>query len=354
MDHEQTAITYRDAGVDIEKGNESVEKIKPLVARTRRPEVLGGLGGFGGLFELDVMKYRRPILVSGTDGVGTKLKMAFLTGRHNTIGIDAVAMCVNDILVSGAEPLFFLDYVAVGQLEPDVLAQVVEGVAEGCVQANCALVGGETAEMPGFYPEGEYDVAGFSVGVVEKDQMIDGSKIDVGDRLIGLPSTGLHSNGYSLARKIVFDRLGLAADDYVEALGTTVGEALLAPTKIYVKDVLALLATHRDAVRGMVHVTGGGLLENVPRVLPDHVHAHIDAARWPVPSVFPWLAEAGHVPVEDLYRTFNMGIGFVLVIKEGEADGVCARLDELGVVYYDIGQIEADAGPVVIDGVSHA
>ncbi len=344
----QKPLTYRDAGVDITKGNEAVERIKPLVARTKRPEVLGGLGGFGGLFELDLEKYKNPVLVSGTDGVGTKLRVAFLCNKHDTIGIDAVAMCVNDILVSGAEPIFFLDYVAVGRLEPEQLADVVAGIAEGCCQAGCALVGGETAEMPGFYADGEYDVAGFSVGIVEKSEIIDGSSIKAGDVLLGLPSTGLHSNGYSLARKVAFERAGLKADDYVEALGERIGKVLLEPTRIYIPDVMPLLQKNREAVLGMVHVTGGGLLENVPRILPSGVHAEVNADAWPVPPIFAWLQEQGDVPKDDMYRTFNMGIGFVLVIRAEDIDTVKEQLTNEEVAFYDIGRIVEGDGPVLI------
>lgn len=343
-------MTYREAGVDIEKGNEAVELIKPHVARTNRPEVIGGLGGFGGLFALPWDKYKNPVLVSGTDGVGTKLKLAFMTGRHDTIGIDAVAMCVNDILVSGAEPLFFLDYVAVGALSPEQLADVVKGIAEGCVQGGCALIGGETAEMPGFYQAGEYDVAGFSVGIVERDQMIDGSEIEAGDVILGLPSTGLHSNGYSLARKIVFEREGLTVDDQVEALGETVGEALLRPTKIYVKDVLPIIQAMPDAIRGMVHVTGGGLLENVPRILPAGTRAAFDQGAWAVPPIFTWLQEKGQVPSEDLYRTFNMGLGFLLIVKKAELEAVKQDLEDRGVDYRQVGIVLEGDGPVEIKG----
>lgn len=341
-------MTYREAGVDIEKGNESVERIKPYVARTTRPEVIGGLGGFGGLFALPWDKYKNPVLVSGTDGVGTKLKLAFMSDKHDTIGIDAVAMCVNDILVSGAEPLFFLDYVAVGSLSPEQLADVVKGVAEGCVQGGCALIGGETAEMPGFYQPGEYDVAGFSVGIVERDAMIDGSAIEAGDVILGLPSTGLHSNGYSLARKIAFERAGLDIQDEVEALGGKIGEVLLRPTKIYVKDVLPLIQSMPEAVRGMVHVTGGGLLENVPRILPVGTRAIFDQTAWHVPPIFTWLQEQGQVPQEDMYRTFNMGLGFLLIIKKDRLADVSADLTQRGVAFAQVGEIVAGDGPVEI------
>ncbi|HYS43159.1 MAG TPA: phosphoribosylformylglycinamidine cyclo-ligase, partial [Geobacteraceae bacterium] len=261
-----TKTTYRDAGVDIDAGNAFVKMIKPLVKATSRPEVIADIGGFGGLFSLNAAKYKNPVLVSGTDGVGTKLKLAFLAGRHDTIGIDLVAMCVNDIVVQGAEPLFFLDYLATAKLDPEKAAQVVKGISEGCIQAGCALIGGETAEMPGFYADGEYDLAGFTVGVVDRDNIIDGSSITVGNTLIGIASSGLHSNGYSLARKIIFDRMGLAIGDILPGSDKSVADELLTPTRIYVKSILNLLRDFR--INGIAHITGGGLLENVPRVLP--------------------------------------------------------------------------------------
>ncbi|MDU1029313.1 MAG: phosphoribosylformylglycinamidine cyclo-ligase [Clostridiales bacterium] len=332
------AMTYRDAGVDISKGNEAVDKIKPLVARTKRPEVLGGLGGFGGLFRVPE-GYKKPVLVSGTDGIGTKLKVAFMCGKHDTVGIDAVAMCVNDILVAGAEPLFFLDYVAVGKLNPDQLAEVVAGIAEGCVQSGCALIGGETAEMPGFYQNDEYDVAGFSVGIVEEDRLLDGSAVGEGDVILGLPSTGLHSNGYSLARKIAFERAGKQTDSYIEELGERLGEALLRPTRIYVKDVLPILKEKPGVIHAMAHITGGGLVENVPRVLPEGLSAEIKTEAWPRLPIFDWLAKEGQVPEEDMWRTFNMGIGLVLVIGAADAQAVCEDLQARNIAYYDIGRI---------------
>ena len=332
------AMTYRDAGVDISKGNEAVDKIKPLVARTKRPEVLGGLGGFGGLFRVPE-GYKKPVLVSGTDGIGTKLKVAFMCGKHDTVGIDAVAMCVNDILVAGAEPLFFLDYVAVGKLNPDQLAEVVAGIAEGCVQSGCALIGGETAEMPGFYQNDEYDVAGFSVGIVEEDRLLDGSAVGEGDVILGLPSTGLHSNGYSLARKIAFARAGKQTDSYIEELGERLGEALLRPTRIYVKDVLPILKEKPGVIHAMAHITGGGLVENVPRVLPEGLSAEIKTEAWPRLPIFDWLAKEGQVPEEDMWRTFNMGIGLVLVIGAADAQAVCEDFQARDIAYYDIGRI---------------
>ena len=316
--------SYRDAGVDIQAGNEVVERIKPAVARTLRPEVLGGLGGFGGLFKLDLAKYPDPVLVSGTDGVGTKLRLAFQMNRHDSIGQDAVAMCVNDILVQGAEPLFFLDYLAVGKVEPSRVAEVVGGVARGCEMAGCSLIGGETAEMPGFYAEDEYDIAGFSVGVVNRNQLIDGAKIQAGDVLLGLPSTGLHSNGYSLARKIV-EKMPL--DEVVPELGEALGEALLRPTKIYVKSILPLLEGGK--ILGMAHITGGGLTENIPRILPAGLGVRIDLNAWERPAIFTLLQRLGDVAWTEMYRTFNMGIGFVLVVSQENEGSVRQKLDVL-------------------------
>lgn len=301
--------TYKDAGVDIQAGNEAVERIKPAVASTFRPGVMGGLGGFGGLFSLDLKKYPDPVLVSGTDGVGTKLRLAFDLDKHDTIGQDAVAMCVNDILVQGAEPLFFLDYLAVGKLTPSKVASIVEGVAEGCRQAGCALLGGETAEMPGFYDEEEYDIAGFAVGAVNRDKIIDGSGIREGDILLGLESSGLHSNGFSLVRK-VFEANSLAQE--FPELGQSLGEALLIPTRIYVKSILDLLA--KVSIQGMVHVTGGGLTENIPRVLPQGLGVEIDSTSWKIPEIFRLIQQNGQVEEAEMFRTFNMGIGFILIV----------------------------------------
>ncbi|GAB6154017.1 phosphoribosylformylglycinamidine cyclo-ligase [Desulfosporosinus burensis] len=331
--------SYRDAGVDIQAGNEVVERIKPAVARTLRPEVLGGLGGFGGLFKLDLAKYPDPVLVSGTDGVGTKLRLAFQMNRHDSIGQDAVAMCVNDILVQGAEPLFFLDYLAVGKVEPSRVAEVVGGVAKGCEIAGCALIGGETAEMPGFYAEDEYDIAGFSVGVVNRQRLIDGAKIQVGDVLIGLPSTGLHSNGYSLARKIV-EKISL--DEVIPELGEALGEALLRPTKIYVKSILPLL--EGGEILGMAHITGGGLTENVPRVLPAGLGVRIDLNAWERPAIFTFLQRLGDVAWPEMYRTFNMGIGFVLVVSQEDENSVRQKLADLGENSFAIGRVVEGEG----------
>lgn len=345
---EKKTITYKDAGVDIDKGNASVELIKPYVKATRRPEVIGGLGGFGGLFAFDKDKYEKPVLISGTDGVGTKLKLAFDMNKHDTIGIDAVAMCVNDILVSGAEPLFFLDYVAVGKLEPEQFAQVVKGIADGCVQSNCALVGGETAEMPGFYKVGEYDVAGFCVGVVDQDKMIDGSKIKAGDVIFGLPSTGLHSNGFSLARKLMLEVEGKDLNDQFQDSGKSIGEVMLEPTKIYVKSIVKLLEDCPDAVLGMAHITGGGLLENIPRVLPENVNASIDKIAWPRPAIFDALAEAGNLGDSELYKTFNMGIGYVIIVDQAQADAVAKSLEAQNETFYRIGEVTEGDGHVII------
>ncbi|MDP4125973.1 MAG: phosphoribosylformylglycinamidine cyclo-ligase [Bacillota bacterium] len=331
--------SYRDAGVDIQAGNEVVERIKPAVARTLRPEVLGGLGGFGGLFKLDVGKYPDPVLVSGTDGVGTKLRLAFQMNRHDSIGQDAVAMCVNDILVQGAEPLFFLDYLAVGKVVPGRVSEIVGGVAKGCEMAGCALIGGETAEMPGFYAEDEYDIAGFSVGVVNRDQLIDGSKIQAGDVLIGLPSTGLHSNGYSLARK-VFEPYSLG--EVFPELGEPLGEALLRPTRIYVQSILPLLP--EGEVLGMAHITGGGLTENVPRVLPAGLGVQIDTSAWDRPPIFALLQRLGDVEWPEMYRTFNMGIGFVLVVRQENVAAVTKKLTDLGEKSFVIGSVVQGEG----------
>jgi phosphoribosylformylglycinamidine cyclo-ligase len=333
--------TYKEAGVDIEAGNSFVQKIKPLVKSTFRPEVMTEIGGFGGLFSLNAAKYKNPVLVSGTDGVGTKLKLAFLADRHDTVGIDLVAMCVNDIVVQGAEPLFFLDYLATGKLDPDKAAQIVAGIAEGCRQAGCALIGGETAEMPGFYSEGEYDIAGFTVGVVERDEIIDGSSITVGNKLIGIGSSGLHSNGYSLARRIIFDHMELMIDSPLPGTDTTVAEELLTPTRIYARSIMNLLKNFR--INGIAHITGGGLLENVPRVLPKGCSANIKLGSWNMPSIFSVLQQAGNVEQTEMYRTFNMGIGMVLAVAKTDVDDILSRLNGLGENAWMIGEIKAMA-----------
>jgi phosphoribosylformylglycinamidine cyclo-ligase len=336
-------VTYKDAGVDIDSGNSFVKMIKPMVKSTYRPEVIADLGGFGGLFSLNITKYRQPVLVSGTDGVGTKLKLAFMADKHDTVGIDLVAMCVNDIIVQGAEPLFFLDYLATGRLDPEKASEVVKGIAQGCSMAGCALIGGETAEMPGFYSEGEYDLAGFAVGVVERDNIIDGSSITVGNKLIGITSNGLHSNGYSLARKVLFDIMGLEIDSPLPGLQTTVAEELLTPTRIYVKTVLNLLRDFR--VNGIAHITGGGLLENVPRILPNGCKAIIAKDSWTMPAIFPLLQQGGGIEDMEMFRTFNCGIGLVIVVPENEAEEILIRLSGLNEQALVIGEVaKCDAG----------
>ena len=341
-------MTYRDAGVDIDAGNESVSLIKDAVRATYRSEVMGDLGGFGGLFALNTKDYKEPVLVSGTDGVGTKLRLAFLLNKHDTIGQDAVAMCVNDILVQGAEPLFFLDYLAVGKLEPTQVAEVVTGVARACKESGCALIGGETAEMAGFYPIGEYDIAGFSVGVAERSKLITPARVKVGDVLLGLPSSGVHSNGYSLVRKIVFERKGFKGDEYIEELGQTIGEELLTPTRLYPRICLPLI--REFDIHGMVHITGGGFYENIPRALPDHMGAEINGAAWTIPPVFRLLQEWGNVDWTEMYRTFNMGIGMVLIVSSDEADRITARLNAQNETVYHIGHVTEGAHEVVIKG----
>ncbi len=331
-------MTYRDAGVDIDAGNELVERIKPLVKRSFRPEVMGGLGGFGALFDLSG-KYREPVLVSGTDGVGTKLKLAQQLGRHDTIGIDLVGMCVNDVLVQGAEPLFFLDYFATGKLDIDTAAAVVGGIARGCELSGCALIGGETAEMPDMYPPGEYDLAGFCVAAVEKSELRDGSGVREGDLLIGIASSGPHSNGYSLIRRI-YERAGRPADTTVG--GVALVDALMEPTRLYVKPVLELLrGAHGPAIHAMAHVTGGGLTENIIRVVPDGLGLEIDASAWTLPPVFDWLQREGAVESPEMWRTFNCGIGFVLVVAHTEASAVSAALKHLDLPHWQIGQVTA-------------
>lgn len=334
---DNSRMTYKGAGVDIEAGNQFVDLIKPMVKATNRPEVLTDIGGFGGLFALSPEKYKNPVLVSSTDGVGTKLKLAFQLDRHDTVGIDLVAMCVNDIIVQGAEPLFFLDYLGTGQLSPENAAEIVKGIAAGCLEAGCALIGGETAEMPGFYSAGEYDLAGFTVGVVDRNSIIDGSSIQVGDKLIGIASNGLHSNGYSLARKIVEERIDGGLDVRLPDYDESLGEVLLKPTRIYVKTILNLL---RDfEIRGMAHITGGGLLENLPRVLPHHCRAVVQKEAWPKPAIFELLREKGNLEEHEMFRTFNYGIGMVLVVHDDNFDEIMTRLHGLNEEAYLIGEI---------------
>jgi len=329
--------TYKQSGVDIDAGNEFIRRIKPLVRGTFRPEVLTDLGGFGGLFKLQTDRYKEPVLVSGTDGVGTKLKIAFLMDKHDTVGIDLVAMCVNDIAVSGAEPLFFLDYFATGKLAVSKGEAVVRGIAEGCKQAGCALIGGETAEMPSFYPEGEYDLAGFAVGVVDKPKIIDGATIKSGDVLVGLASTGLHSNGFSLARRALFEDGGLDVRSKLVDLDRPLGEVLLTPTRIYAKQVLALAAEFQ--VKGIAHITGGGLTENLPRVFPKDCKTQLRRGSWPAPPIFSLIKKIGRVDEAEMYRVFNMGIGLVLIVSAKDADAVIAKAATFGDKGYKIGEM---------------
>ena len=334
------ALTYRAAGVDIDAGNALVERIKPLVKRTSRPEVMGGLGGFGGLFNLGG-KYKEPVLVSGTDGVGTKLKLAQQLGRHDTIGIDLVGMCVNDVLVQGAEPLFFLDYFATGKLDVDTAAAVVGGIARGCELAGCALIGGETAEMPDMYPPGEYDLAGFTVGAVEKADLLSGDAIVACDVVLGVTSSGPHSNGYSLIRKIL-DRAGRPLD--LDLGGTKLADALMAPTTIYVKPMLELLATQRAAIHGMAHITGGGLKENIIRVVPDGLALALDAGTLTLPPVFDWLQREGKVAREEMWRTFNCGIGFTVILPRDAVSAASTLLAKHGLASRVIGAVVKASG----------
>ncbi|MCF8192999.1 MAG: phosphoribosylformylglycinamidine cyclo-ligase [Candidatus Methylopumilus sp.] len=330
-----TSISYRDAGVDIEAGDALIEEIKPFAKRTMRPEVLAGIGGFGSLFEMP-KKYKNPVLVSGTDGVGTKLKLAFELNKHDTVGIDLVAMSVNDILVQGAEPLFFLDYFACGKLEVGTAAQVIKGIAAGCEQSGCALVGGETAEMPGMYPAGEYDLAGFAVGCVDKENIINGSTIAAGDVVLGLASSGAHSNGYSLIRKLIAKSgIDFASDFH----GRPFKDVVMAPTRIYVKPLLQLLATL--PVKGMAHITGGGITENIPRVLPAGLTAEIKKGSWPMPPLFTWLQAQGNVADSEMYKTFNCGIGMAVIVAEEHAVAAMDLLTEAGESVFHIGQVRA-------------
>ena len=339
------SISYKDAGVDIEAGDQLVERIKPFAKKTMRAEVLGGIGGFGSLFEVP-KKYKEPILVSGTDGVGTKLKLAFELNKHDTVGIDLVAMSVNDILVQGAEPLFFLDYFACGKLDVETASQVIKGIAEGCAQSGCALVGGETAEMPGMYPEGEYDLAGFAVGVVEKSEIINGKTIQPGDVVIGLASSGAHSNGYSLIRKIISNE---KADFLGPFDGKTLKDIVMEPTRLYVKSILKLKETIE--IKGMAHITGGGITENIPRILEEDLMAEIQSSSWPLPKLFQWLQEKGNIPNVELYRTFNCGIGMAIVIDQKDVVKAKQILEEFNETVYEIGVIrkrESNENPTMV------
>lgn len=334
---ENKGLSYRDAGVDVDEGARAVELMKQHVKKTFTKNVLCGLGGFGGLFELDLTGIQRPVLVSGTDGVGTKLKIAFLADKHDTVGQDCVAMCVNDILCQGAKPLYFLDYLATGKLKPEKAADIVKGIADGCQLAGCALIGGETAEMPGFYEDGEYDMAGFAVGIVDKDKIIDGSKITAGDLLIGLPSSGIHSNGYSLVRKLFFDKMGLSIKDYIEALDGTLGEALLTPTRIYVDICTKIL--ERFSVAGMAHITGGGFYENIPRIIPQGLGVEIHLESWPVLPIFTLMQQWGSIDRDEMFKTFNMGIGMILVVKPEVGERLMQYLRSIGEEAYVIGEV---------------
>ncbi len=348
MSEEKKSMTYRDAGVDIDAGNRAVELMKESVRSTYRPGVIGDIGGFGGLFALDKNRYDEPVLVSGTDGVGTKLRLAFMADKHDTIGQDAVAMSVNDVLVQGAEPLFFLDYIAVDKVRAEQVAQIVSGVAKACKESGCALIGGETAEMAGFYAEGEYDIAGFCVGIADKKRLITGETIRPGDVLLGLASSGVHSNGFSLVRKICFDRMGFAMDTVIPEFGKTLGEELLTPTRLYPKLILPLL--EKVAVKGMVHITGGGFYDNIPRVLPNGCAVTVDAAAWPMPAVFAQLQKWGQVEWAEMFRTFNMGIGFIMVVDPADEAAVLAHFEALGEPVYRLGEIREGNQDVVMKG----
>ena len=340
------SLTYKDAGVDKEAGYKEVQMIKGLIKKTHIPGVLSDIGGFSGLFQLDTTKYKEPVLVSGTDGVGTKLRIAFMMDKHNTIGEDAVAMCANDILCQGAKPLFFLDYIATGKLVPEKMASIVEGVSNGCIKAGCALIGGETAEMPGFYSDDEYDVAGFCVGVVDKSKIINGSTIKEGDIILGLPSSGIHSNGYSLVRKIVFEKEQMAIDTFVEELGTTIGEEILKPTRIYTHPVYDLVENFD--IKGLCHITGGGFYENIPRMLSDNLQAHVNTKGIQTPTIFNLLQKWGNIATDEMYRTFNMGVGMVIVIDKDDKERVLNFLQEREEKVYVIGEIKAGEKGVVL------
>ncbi|HZJ58521.1 MAG TPA: phosphoribosylformylglycinamidine cyclo-ligase [Clostridia bacterium] len=336
--------TYKDAGVDVESGYKAVDLMKKHILKTHTPQVMGGVGSFAGLYALDTKNIKEPVLVSGTDGVGTKLQLAFLLDKHDTIGIDCVAMCVNDIVCQGAAPMFFLDYLATGKLEPEKAAAVVEGIAEGCIESGCALIGGETAEMPGFYKEDEYDLAGFAVGIADRDRIIDGSQIEDGDVIIGLESSGTHSNGYSLIRKLVIEE-EYRLEDHDEALGITVGEELLKPTRIYVKAILRALSSY--TIKGIAHITGGGFIENIPRMLPKGLGAVIEEGTWPVKPIFELISGWGNIRKEDMFNTFNMGIGMAVACKATDSDGLVKLFIDEGYPAHIIGRVKKDLEGVV-------
>ncbi|SFE88930.1 phosphoribosylformylglycinamidine cyclo-ligase [Alteribacillus iranensis] len=338
---------YKNAGVDVEAGYEAVKRMKKHTERTMRPEVLGGLGGFGAMFDLSSLPYKEPVLISGTDGVGTKLMLAFAMDKHDTIGIDAVAMCVNDVAVQGADPLYFLDYLACGKADPAKVEAIVKGVADGCEQAGCALIGGETAEMPGMYEEEEYDLAGFTVGAAEKRDIITGDHIQQGDTLIGISSSGIHSNGFSLVRKVLLEEAKLDLHETYDSFNQKLGEVLLEPTKIYVKAIKQL--KDKVNVKGLAHITGGGFYENIPRMLPDGLGARIDSSSWELPAIFKFLKEKGNVTLEDMYGTFNMGIGLVAAVSQDEAEQAIRTLEEQGEEAYVIGSI-TNTGEIEIAG----
>lgn len=339
------ANAYKQAGVNIEAGYEAVSRMKKHVNRTIRPGVLGGLGGFGGMFDLSSLNLKEPVLVSGTDGVGTKLMLAFMMDKHDTIGIDAVAMCVNDIVVQGAEPLYFLDYIACGKAAPEKIEAIVKGIADGCEQAGCALVGGETAEMPGMYSEEEYDLAGFSVGACEKSSIVTGQEIQAGDVLIGLASSGIHSNGYSLVRKIFFEQAKMSFEDYVDELGCTLGEELLRPTKIYVKPLLDALK--KFEIKGMAHITGGGFIENIPRMLPEGLGAELSESNWTVPPIFTVMERLGNLERNEMYNIFNMGTGMVVAVNPEIAEDIINHFHDLGEKAYQIGVVSNQEGVLI-------
>ena len=342
-------MTYKDSGVDIDAGNKSVQLIKNFVKQTYREEVLGDLGGFGGLFALK--NYDEPILISGTDGVGTKLKIAFLLNKHDTIGQDAVAMCVNDILVQGAEPLFFLDYLAVDKINPEKVAEIVRGVADACKNSGCALIGGETAEMAGFYQKDEYDIAGFAVGVVEKKNLITSARVKSGDILIGLPSSGLHSNGFSLVRKIVFEKKNFTGDEFIPELNKKIGEELLTPTRLYPKTCLPIIKNFGEKIHGLVHITGGGFYDNIPRALPKNLGVEINSDAWAIPEIFKLLQSWGNVDWREMFRTFNCGIGMILIVDENFVDDLDAYLNENFEEFYKIGRVVEGEGVKISGGV---